>query len=143
MVFKYSSMQNINDIRKEAKFHINTYILEKKNFFKEILFSKFKSFQYLYDMYQNKKLKESYSINNCLNLRGGGKKRKKKTYTKPKKIKHVRKKIKLKVLKYYKIENGKIKKMKKESPNSPGCFMAEHLDRLTCGKTGLTLVRKN
>jgi len=53
------------------------------------------------------------------------------------------KKIKLKVLKYYKIENGKIKKMKKESPNSPGCFMAEHSDRLTCGKTGLTLVRKN
>jgi len=34
-----------------------------------------------------------------MNLRGGGKKRKKKTYTKPKKIKHVRKKNKVKSIK--------------------------------------------
>lgn len=76
-------------------------------------------------------------------LKGGGKKRKKKTYTKPKKIKHVRKKLKLKTLKYYSINDGRIEKLKRESPNSLGCFMAEHSDRLTCGKTGLTLVRKN
>ena len=36
-------------------------------------------------------------------LRGGGKKRKKKNYTTPKKIKHKRKKVKLSVLKYYKV----------------------------------------
>ena len=36
-------------------------------------------------------------------LRGGGKKRKKKTYTTPKKNKHKRKKVKLAVLKYYKV----------------------------------------
>ena len=35
--------------------------------------------------------------------RGGGKKRKKKNYTTPKKIKHKRKKVKLSVLKYYKV----------------------------------------
>jgi len=76
-------------------------------------------------------------------MKGGGKKRKKKTYTKPKKIKHIRKKIKLKTLNYYSVTDGIIKKLRKESPQSPGSFMAEHSDRLTCGKTGLTLVRKN
>ena len=35
--------------------------------------------------------------------RGGGKKRKKKNYTTPKKIKHKHKKVKLAVLKYYKV----------------------------------------
>ena len=37
------------------------------------------------------------------NPRGGGKKRKKKNYTTPKKIKHKHKKVKLAVLKYYKV----------------------------------------
>ncbi|CAE7771327.1 ubl-1 [Symbiodinium sp. CCMP2592] len=39
-------------------------------------------------------------------LSGGGKKRKKKTYTKPKKIKHKRKKVKLAVLKFYKVDSN-------------------------------------
>ena len=38
-----------------------------------------------------------------LRLLGGGKKRKKKTYTKPKKQKHKHKKVKLAVLKFYKV----------------------------------------
>lgn len=38
-----------------------------------------------------------------LRLRGGAKKRKKKSYTTPKKNKHKRKKVKLAVLKYYKV----------------------------------------
>lgn len=38
-----------------------------------------------------------------LRLRGGAKKRKKKNYTTPKKIKHKHKKVKLAVLKYYKV----------------------------------------
>merc|ERR1719378_1216733 len=46
--------------------------------------------------------KES-TLHLVLRLRGGGKKRKKKNYTTPKKIKHKRKKVKLAVLKYYKI----------------------------------------
>jgi ubiquitin len=36
-------------------------------------------------------------------LRGGGKKRKKKVYTKPKKIRHKHKKNKLATLKYYQV----------------------------------------
>ncbi|KAG1439220.1 hypothetical protein G6F56_012360 [Rhizopus delemar] len=39
-------------------------------------------------------------------LLGGGKKRKKKTYTTPKKIKHKRKKVKMAILKYYKVDES-------------------------------------
>ena len=46
--------------------------------------------------------KES-TLHLVLRLRGGGKKRKKKNYTTPKKIKHKKKKVKLAVLKYYKV----------------------------------------
>ena len=38
-----------------------------------------------------------------LRLRGGGKKRKKKNYTTPKKVAHKNKKVKLAMLKYYKV----------------------------------------
>jgi hypothetical protein len=44
-----------------------------------------------------------------LRLRGGAKKRKKKNYTTPKKQKHKHKKVKLAVLKYYRVDdNGKV-----------------------------------
>ena len=56
--------------------------------------------------------KES-TLHLVLRLRGGGKKRKKKQYTKPKKIKHKHKKVKLAVLKYYKVDgNGKIARLR-------------------------------
>lgn len=77
-------------------------------------------------------------------LLGGGKKRKKKTYTKPKKIKHKHKTVKLAVLKYYKIDaDGKVERLKKECPADScgaGVFMASHSDRSYCGKCGLTYV---
>jgi len=85
--------------------------------------------------------KES-TLHLVLRLRGGGKKRKKKVYTKPKKIKHKHKKVKLAVLKYYKVDgNGKITRLRRVC-NAPGCdggtFMASHFDRQYCGKCGLT-----
>ena len=46
--------------------------------------------------------KES-TLHLVLRLRGGAKKRKKKNYTTPKKIKHKHRKVKLAVLKYYKV----------------------------------------
>lgn len=46
--------------------------------------------------------KES-TLHLVLRLRGGAKKRKKKNYSTPKKIKHKKKKVKLAVLKYYKV----------------------------------------
>ena len=78
----------------------------------------------------------------ALGLVGGGKKRKKKVYTKPKKIKHKHRKVKLAVLKFYKVDdNGKIQRLKKECP-SPSCgggtFMATHFDRHYCGKCHVT-----
>ncbi|KAG0084150.1 ribosomal 40S subunit protein S27A, partial [Podila epicladia] len=48
-----------------------------------------------------------------VDLLGGGKKRKKKTYTTPKKIKHKKRKVKLAVLKFYQVDgNGKITRLR-------------------------------
>ncbi len=85
--------------------------------------------------------KES-TLHLVLRLRGGAKKRKKKVYTKPKKIAHKKKKIRLAVLKYYKVDdNGKVTRLRRECPNAEcgaGVFMANHFDRQYCGKCGLT-----
>merc|ERR1712100_353936 len=81
-------------------------------------------------------------------LSGGAKKRKKKTYTKPKKIKHKRKKVKLAVLKFYKVDsNDKVTRLRRECPHElcgPGVFMAMHFNRYYCGKCHLTyLIKKD
>merc|ERR1712226_856183 len=75
-------------------------------------------------------------------LLGGGKKRKKKVFTKPKKIKHKHKKIKLRVLKFYKVDDsGKVQRLRKQCPNcGPGTFMATHFDRVYCGKCTTTFL---
>ena len=104
--------------------------------------------------------KES-TLHLVLRLRGGAKKRKKKNYTTPKKIKHKHRKVKLAVLKYYKVtqycllprpmsdpcaqvdDNGKINRLRRECPAEEcgaGVFMAAHFDRQYCGKCGLTYV---
>jgi small subunit ribosomal protein S27Ae len=90
--------------------------------------------------------KES-TLHLVLRLRGGAKKKKKKVYTKPKKIPHKKKKVKLHVLKFYKVDDdGKIGRLRRECP-SPSCgggtFMASHFDRQYCGKCGLTYVYNN
>ena len=51
--------------------------------------------------------KES-TLHLVLRLRGGAKKRKKKNYTTPKKNKHKHKKVKLAVLKYYKVYDSPV-----------------------------------
>lgn len=122
--------------------------------------------------------KES-TLHLVLRLRGGAKKRKKKTYTvcpiyphlmwsvmtdglfpqTAKKIKHKRKKVKMSILKYYKVDSdGKIKRLRRECPITAcgaGVFvsvfntfisnishffdqMAFHQDRQYCGRCGLT-----
>jgi small subunit ribosomal protein S27Ae len=88
--------------------------------------------------------KES-TLHLVLRLRGGGKKKKKKkNFTKPKVIKHVHKKVKMAVLKYYKVdENNKITRLRRECTNAncgAATFMAIHYDRYTCGRCGYTLV---
>ncbi|XP_037696845.1 ubiquitin-40S ribosomal protein S27a-like [Choloepus didactylus] len=72
-----------------------------------------------------------------LPLQGGAKKRKK-SYTTPKKNKHKRKKLKPAVLKYFKVdENGKISHLRQECPSDEGgagIFIASHFDRHYCGR---------
>eukprot|EP00286_Rhodomonas_abbreviata_P018904 CAMPEP_0181306020 /NCGR_PEP_ID=MMETSP1101-20121128/10062_1 /TAXON_ID=46948 /ORGANISM="Rhodomonas abbreviata, Strain Caron Lab Isolate" /LENGTH=149 /DNA_ID=CAMNT_0023412019 /DNA_START=33 /DNA_END=482 /DNA_ORIENTATION=- len=83
--------------------------------------------------------KES-TLHLVLRLRGGGKKRKKKVYTTPKKVKHVPRKFPLATLKYYKVDDdGNITRLKKQCP-AETCvgFMATHPDRYACGRCGLT-----
>ena len=77
-----------------------------------------------------------------LRLRGGGKKRKKKQYTTPKKNKHKRKKEKLRVLKYYKVDDsGKVTRLRKECPVAgPGHFMANHKVRFLLKPTPVKII---
>ena len=80
-------------------------------------------------------LVENSKINLIISLKGGAKGKKKKKETKKTKKKHVHKKVKLAILKYYKIEGDKVirlKQMCKVCP--PGTFLAEHSDRLYCGR---------
>jgi len=80
-------------------------------------------------------------------LGGGGKKRKKKNYTTPKKIKHKKKKVKLAVLKFYKVDaSDKVTRLRKECPAAtcgPGVFMANHQNRTYCGRCGVTYLLKS
>ncbi|KAK9798558.1 hypothetical protein WJX73_004706 [Symbiochloris irregularis] len=82
------------------------------------------------------------TLNVLARLAGGAKKRKKKTYTKPKKQKHKPKKIKMRILKYYKVDDsGKVQRLRKVCPQpecGPGVFMATHFNRVYCGKCGQT-----
>jgi small subunit ribosomal protein S27Ae len=75
-----------------------------------------------------------------LALLGGGKKRKKKTYTKPKKQKHKHRKVKLGVLKFFKVDDGgKVERLRQTCPQcGPATFMAKHFDRVYCGKCHVT-----
>merc|ERR1712134_172621 len=83
------------------------------------------------------------TIQIVLPVLGGGRKRKKKVYTTPKKIKHKRVKVKLATLKYYNVTDaGKVERKRKECPSDlcgPGIFMSNHKDRQYCGKCGLTV----
>jgi ubiquitin-small subunit ribosomal protein S27Ae len=85
--------------------------------------------------------KES-TLHLVLSLDGGAKKRKKKTYTKPKKPKHKRKSTKLSVLKFYQVDDeDKVIRSRKDCPHETcgaGVRMAVHKDRLHCGKCSLT-----
>merc|ERR1719335_1343810 len=95
-------------------------------------------------MLVNAEVQEDGTVFVSQGLQGGVKKRKKKVYTKPKKIKHKHKKVKLAVLKFYKVDGSdKVQRLRKECPRcGPGVFMAMHADRYYCGKCTLTYVFK-
>ena len=78
-----------------------------------------------------------------MRLQGGKKKKKKKKPPNtPKKIAHKHKPRPKAILEYFNVDdNGKITKIKQASSYLPGCYMADHQDRYTCGRTGTTLYK--
>jgi small subunit ribosomal protein S27Ae len=78
-----------------------------------------------------------------LNVVGGAKKRKKKTYSKPKKRKHTHKKVKLRLLKYYQVDaDGTVVRLRQECPQcGPGVYMAKHKNRVSCGRCSMTEIK--
>ena len=79
------------------------------------------------------------SIAMTLRLAGGKKKRKKKIYTKPKRIPHKHVTIPKALLNYIVVGGGdKVTKQKIECEKCPaGTFMADHEDRHHCGRCSL------
>ena len=80
-------------------------------------------------------ISENSNIYLVISLEGGAKGKKKKKDTKKGKKKHKKRKVKLAILKYYKVEGDKVvrlRQMCKVCP--PGTFIAEHADRLYCGR---------
>ncbi len=83
-------------------------------------------------------VKEEDNIYLVIDIDGGKKKKKKKT-KKPKR-QHKKKKVNLAVVNYYKVEGGKVVRLRQRSP--VGTFMAEHSDRYYCGKSHITFKKK-
>lgn len=83
-------------------------------------------------------LKEESQVYLVVDIEGGKKKKKKKATNKKKK-KHVKRKVKLAVLKYYKVEGDKVIRLKQQT--NYGTFLADHANRLYCGRTHVTYVK--
>ncbi|KAF7393356.1 hypothetical protein HZH68_010175 [Vespula germanica] len=83
-------------------------------------------------------IQKKSTLHLVLRLRGGAQKHKKKNFSVPKKIKH--KKVKLSVLRFYKVDkNGKIHRLRRECPmeqSGAGFFMAAMEGRHYCSKCG-------
>ncbi len=77
----------------------------------------------------------SDSVQLIISLEGGAKGKKKKQTNKKAKKKHVHKKIKLRILSCYKVDGEKLVRVKKMCDVCPpGTFLADHEDRLYCGR---------
>ena len=83
-------------------------------------------------------LTEESQIYMVVDIDGGKKKKKKKIVAKKKKA-HVHKKVKLAVLKYYKVDGDKVVRLKQQT--NYGTFLADHANRLYCGRTHVTYVK--
>ena len=77
----------------------------------------------------------SENVQLIISLEGGAKGKKKKKETKKTKKKHVHKKEKLRILKCYKVDGDKVARLRRMCEVCPpGTFLAEHEDRLYCGR---------
>jgi small subunit ribosomal protein S27Ae len=77
----------------------------------------------------------SESVQLVISLEGGAKGKKKKATAKKAKKKHKHRKEKLRVLNFYKVDGEKVVRLKRMCDVCPpGTFLAEHEDRLYCGR---------
>ena len=84
----------------------------------------------------------SNSVQLIISMEGGAKGKKKKAATKKAKKKHVHKNIKLRILKYYKVDGEKVVRLSRMCDVCPpGTFLAEHEDRLYCGRCRSTYTK--
>ena len=75
------------------------------------------------------------SVQLVISLEGGAKGKKKKATAKKAKKKHKHRKEKLRVLNFYKVDGEKVVRLKRMCDVCPpGTFLAEHEDRLYCGR---------
>ena len=84
-------------------------------------------------------LENESNIYMVVDIEGGAKGKKKKKDTKKRKKKHTKKKVKLAVLKYYKVEGDKVVRLKQQT--NYGTFLADHGNRLYCGRTHVTYMK--
>ena len=84
----------------------------------------------------------SETVQLVISLEGGAKGKKKKAATKKAKKKHVHKKEKLRILKCYKVDGEKVVRLSRMCDVCPpGTFLAEHEDRLYCGRCRSTYTK--
>ena len=84
----------------------------------------------------------SETVQLVISLEGGAKGKKKKATTKKAKKKHVHKKVKLRILQCYKVDGDKVVRLKRMCDVCPpGTFLAEHEDRLYCGRCRSTYTK--
>mgnify|MGYP002868415696 CR=1 FL=1 len=84
----------------------------------------------------------SSNVQLIISLEGGAKGKKKKQTTKKTKKKHVHKKEKLRILKCYKVDGEKVVRLRRMCEVCPpGTYLAEHEDRLYCGRCGTTYAK--
>ena len=77
-----------------------------------------------------------------ISLEGGAKGKKKKQTQKKTKKKHIHKKEKLRILKCYKVDGEKVVRLRRMCEVCPpGTFLAEHEDRLYCGRCRTTYAK--
>ena len=84
----------------------------------------------------------SNSVQLIISMEGGAKGKKKKAATKKAKKKHVHKKLKLRILNCYKVDGEKVVRLRRMCDVCPpGTFLAEHEDRLYCGRCRSTYTK--
>ena len=84
----------------------------------------------------------SETVQLVISLEGGAKGKKKKAATKKVKKKHVHLKTKLRILHCYKVDGEKVVRLRRMCEVCPpGTFLAEHEDRLYCGRCRSTYTK--